>query len=495
VEEGEIVALLGTNGAGKSTLLRAICGLTTPSNGAVFYDGTDITYLPAHEHAEHGIVQVPGGKGIFPGLTVGENLTLGAWRLRGSEASTAIEEVLGYFPSLQGRLDDLAGNLSGGEQQMLTLSQAFLAKPRLLMIDELSLGLAPAIVEQLLTIVRRIHEDGTTIILVEQSVNVALTVAQRAVFMEKGEVRFSGPTEELLRRPDILRSVYLKGSAGISTGARSDRMALAVEGPATVLEVTGLEKRFGGRRVINGISFTLDEGAILGVIGPNGAGKTTMFDLVSGYLKADAGTVGLLGEDVTDLTPDMRAGRGLLRSFQDARLFPSLTVAENLAVALDRQLDTRSAPLAALHLPVVRRSEAKARARVDRLVELFGLGSARDKFVRELSTGQRRIVDMACVLAGEPQVLLLDEPSSGIAQREAEELGPLLLRIQAETGAALLVIEHDMPLLLSIADELLALELGAVVTRGEPRAVLDDPRVVASYLGTDDEVINRSGLA
>ena len=496
VEEGEIVALLGTNGAGKSTLLRAICGLTAPSNGAIFFAGTDITYLPAYEHAAQGIVQVPGGKGIFPGLSVGENLRLGAWRLEAAEAETGVEQILEYFPSLRGRMDEIAGNLSGGEQQMLTLSQAFLAKPRLLMIDELSLGLAPAIVEQLLVIVRAIHESGTTIILVEQSVNVALTVAKRAVFMEKGEVRFSGPTEELMRRPDILRSVYLQGSSGIgATAVRPDRLVLGPGGPERVLDVVDLRKRFGGKSVINGISFHLDDGQILGIIGPNGAGKTTLFDLLSGFVRLDDGLVSLLGEDVTDLTPDVRAARGLVRSFQDARLFPSLTVAENLAVALDRQLSTRSAALGAIHSPTVARAEAKITARADRLVELFGLGSTRDKFVRELSTGQRRVVDMACVLAAEPKVLLLDEPSSGIAQKEAEELGPLLLRIQAETGAALIVIEHDMPLLSSISDEFLALELGAVVTRGTPREVLDNPRVIASYLGTDDATINRSGVS
>src|SRR5687768_15950910 len=129
------------------------------------------------------------------------------------QTRAALEQVLTFFPRLRERLGEAAGNLSGGEQQMLVLGQAFLSKPKLLMIDELSLGLAPAVVEQLLEIVRAIHASGTTIILVEQSVNVALTVAHRAVFMEKGEVRFSGPTSELLERPDLLRSVFLRAAA------------------------------------------------------------------------------------------------------------------------------------------------------------------------------------------------------------------------------------------------------------------------------------------
>jgi branched-chain amino acid transport system ATP-binding protein len=495
VDEGEIVALLGTNGAGKSTLLRAIGGITAPSNGAIFYDGEDITYLPPHEHVTRGISVVPGGKGVFGGLTVAENLKMASFARRDGDEPVDHEVVFGYFPILRERSGDDASNLSGGEQQMLTLAQAFLARPRLLIIDELSLGLAPVVVEQLLEIVRAIAAQGTTIILVEQSVNVALTLAKRAVFMEKGEVKFTGSTAELLRRPDILRSVYLKGS-GVGRGriaVRTYETAAVDAHAAKALDVRNVSVHFGGIRAVNDVSFTLDQGTALGIIGPNGAGKTTLFDIISGFVPPTAGTIELLGEDITDLTPDQRVNHGLLRSFQDARLFPSLTVKENIAIALERHLEVRSVAAGALRLPNVRRAEAKVSERVDRLIELFALGVARDKFVRELSTGQRRIVDMACVMAAEPQVLLLDEPSSGIAQKEAEELGPLLSRIRYETGCSLLVIEHDMPLIQAVSDELLALELGAVVTRGEASAVLEHPQVVASYLGTSEEAINRSG--
>jgi branched-chain amino acid transport system ATP-binding protein len=217
VKDGEIVALLGTNGAGKSTLLRAISGLVAPKGGAIFFDGEDVTGLEPEESFQHGLVQVPGGRGIFPGLTVKENFDVAVWagRRPKAEALAAVEEVLDIFPSLRKRWDQKAAVLSGGEAQMLTLGQALIAKPKLLMIDELSLGLAPVVVEELLKIVRRINADGTAIILVEQSINVALTVAERACFMEKGEVRFSGPTSDLLDRPDILRSVFLSGASAM----------------------------------------------------------------------------------------------------------------------------------------------------------------------------------------------------------------------------------------------------------------------------------------
>jgi ABC-type branched-subunit amino acid transport system ATPase component/predicted MFS family arabinose efflux permease len=517
VDEGEIIALLGTNGAGKSTLLRAISGLQPAIGGAVVFDGIDMTYAPPQEVASRGVVQVPGGKGVFPTLTVEENLKIAGWLYRRETAyvAEATEQVLKYFPVLRERWDQPAGNLSGGEQQMLTLGQAFIARPRLLMIDELSLGLAPIIVEQLLEIVKAIRDSGTTIILVEQSVNVALTVAQTAFFMEKGEIRFKGPTAELLARPDILRSVFLEGAGTVHNDGDGDATAASdaraksrtktreravagnghaalADGPV-VLESIDVVKRFGGITATNSVSFQLHQHEILGFIGPNGAGKTTLFDLISGYLPVDGGHIYLHGEDVTELKPDARARLGLGRSFQDARLFPALTVAETIALALERHVDVRDPIAAALRLPVVAESERDVLERVDTLIDLMGLEAFASKFVSELSTGSRRIVDLACVLAHQPSVILFDEPSSGIAQRETEALGPLLQRIRQSTSASLLVIEHDMPLITSISDRIVALDLGTVVTDGPPEEVVHHPQVVSAYLGTSEDAISRSG--
>src|SRR3954466_10233163 len=256
VERNEIVALLGTNGAGKSTLLKAISGLVTPTAGKIWFDGQDITTADAVTTSKMGIIQVPGGKAVFPTLSVAEHFKAGAWlyqRDDPKEINARTEKVLELFPRVRERWDQMAGNLSGGEQQQLALGMAFIAKPQLLIIDELSLGLAPTIVEQLLEIVREIHAQGCTIILVEQSVNVALTVANRAYFMEKGEVRFSGPTEELLDRGDILRSVFLQGASSMKGEAASSKVPAKAAGAArdlsnepVVLEVNEIRKRFGG---------------------------------------------------------------------------------------------------------------------------------------------------------------------------------------------------------------------------------------------------------
>src|SRR4051812_39611736 len=509
VRPGECVALLGTNGAGKSTLLKAISGVVEPMGGAIFFDGRDITHSDGVATTKAGVIQVPGGKAVFPTLTVAEHLRAGGWLYRDDPKylEAAVEDVLETFPRLRERYDQLAGNLSGGEQQMLALGMAFIAKPKLLMIDELSLGLAPTIVEMLLGIVRRIQENGTAIILVEQSINVALTVAERAYFMEKGEVRFEGSTSELLERDDIVRSVFLQGAAstngkdshaegnGSSTvRVKADRVS-KLDNEPVVLDVRSIVKSFGGIRAVDDASFTLREGEILGLIGPNGAGKTTIFDLISGFLIPDRGRI-LLGDiDITKMSPDKRAWMRLGRSFQDARLVPSLTVAENVALGFERHLEVRDHIASMLGLPGVVELEEHVAWSVNDLIELMGLGAFRDKFVRELSTGTRRIVDLSMCIAHDPKVLLLDEPSSGIAQRETEALGPLLRRIQSETGCALLVIEHDMPLITSISDRIIALELGQPIAEGTPDEVIKNPRVVSSYLGGDLASINRSGAA
>ncbi|HEY3810183.1 MAG TPA: ATP-binding cassette domain-containing protein [Acidimicrobiales bacterium] len=520
VTEGEMVALLGTNGAGKSTLLKGICGLVRPTAGRVWFHGEDITKTPADVTARKGISLMPGGKGIFPTLSVAENLRLASWLIRDDpeRIEMAKEEVLQLFPVLADRHHQMAGNLSGGEQQMLALASALMTRPELVMIDELSLGLAPTIVAQLLEVVREVHRRGSTIVIVEQSVNVALQLAERAVFMEKGEVRFEGPAAELLDRPDILRAVFVSGAASHQADKRAKgqpakgrpanggrrRSATAQAGPARpaidrdakpVLSCHGVVKRFGGITAVDHVDLYVQPGEIVGLIGHNGAGKTTLMDCISGFLPLEDGRIRLRGVDVTDWAPNLRARGAMARSFQDALLYPTLTVAETISVARERHLASRDMLAAALQLPASYESELAVAAVVDELIELMGLDAFRQKLTGELSTGTRRIVDLACILAQDPKVLMLDEPSGGVAQKETEALGPLLLRIRERTGCSLLIIEHDMPMVSSICDRLIALELGGVIAEGPPAQVLSHPAVIVSYLGTDEKAIQRSGAA
>ncbi len=209
VHRGETVALLGTNGAGKSTLLRVISGLGVPSRGVVRLHGRTITYAEPELRARIGIVQLMGGNAVFGSLSVDENLRMGAFLYDGHDARRRSEAALGRFPALTDRRKALARDLSGGQQQMLALAMALIHEPEVLIIDELSLGLAPVTVQGLLTIVRELKEQGLTMIIVEQSLNVALAIADRAIFMEKGQVRFDGPARELAERDDLARAVFL----------------------------------------------------------------------------------------------------------------------------------------------------------------------------------------------------------------------------------------------------------------------------------------------
>ncbi len=218
VAEGGIVALLGTNGAGKSTLLRTVAGLEHPHRGVVRLFGTNCTFLEPEQILDQGVALLVGGHMTLPGLTARENLRIGAFPMRrdSPRSRAALDDAIGLFPELGHRLDQPAGTLSGGEQQLLALARVMMTRPRLLLIDELALGLAPMTLDRLMDIVRRVNAQGATVVLVEQSVNRAMHLAQRAFFLERGEVRFAGLTSELAERDDLLRPAFLaRAGAGI----------------------------------------------------------------------------------------------------------------------------------------------------------------------------------------------------------------------------------------------------------------------------------------
>lgn len=216
VRKGETLALLGTNGAGKSTILRAVAGLGTPSRGVVRHHGRSITYVSPEHRTRDGILLLPGGKSVFADMTIRENLEMATWNHRGDrrDLDRRISESLDLFPELAGREGQHASSLSGGEQQLLALAGVLACEPEILMIDELSLGLAPVVVQRLVEVIGQLQEREMTIIVVEQSFNVAAAVADRAVFLEKGHVRFEGPIAELVERDDLVRAVFLGTEGG-----------------------------------------------------------------------------------------------------------------------------------------------------------------------------------------------------------------------------------------------------------------------------------------
>jgi ABC-type branched-subunit amino acid transport system ATPase component len=258
------------------------------------------------------------------------------------------------------------------------------------------------------------------------------------------------------------------------------------------LVTSGITVRFGGVMALDEPDLIVRPGEIVGLIGPNGAGKSTLINVVSGVLRADRGSVRVFGKEVADLPPDLRPAFGVARSFQDASLFAGLTVAETLQVALSRRYRT-GVISAMVGAPWVQASEVRSRRDAEQLAARFGLTPWLDALTTDLSTGTRRICDLAAQVAAGPRLLLLDEPTGGVAQREAEAFGPILRQVREELDCAILIVEHDMPLLMDVCDRMYAMVAGGVIAEGTPEEIRQDPFVVASYLGADETAIARSG--
>jgi ABC-type branched-subunit amino acid transport system ATPase component len=250
--------------------------------------------------------------------------------------------------------------------------------------------------------------------------------------------------------------------------------------------------RYGGKVVLDHVCIHADHGEVLGLLGPNGAGKTTLFDVLSGHLRPDRGAVELRGMDVTALRPEHRAQLGIGRTFQQARLFDDLTVLECVQVGLERGQPS-DVVASVLALPPSWRAERRHRQRAAEILELFGLGAYKGRLVSELSTGMRRITELACVVAVGADVILLDEPTAGIAQAEIEQFVPVIDNVRTYLDATIVIIEHDIPLLMSLTDRLYVLAAGGVIAEGPPEVVRTDQSVIDAYLGTDHRVVDRSG--
>ncbi len=493
VPERGIVAVLGNNGAGKSTLLRTISGVLSlqggvVDQGAVRLDGKALSQVDPADIVRAGIVQVPEGRRVFADLTVEENLRAGGLGSKGrANKDAARERAFELFPRLEERRTQRAGLLSGGEQQMLAIGRALMSDPRALLLDEPSLGLAPQFVERIAQIIRRISEQGTAVVVVEQNAAMALDVADHAYVLEVGEVTLHGPAAELAASDEV-RARYLgvvAEGADVPPDTRHHGEAPARRQPKDLI-AENVSVRFGGLDALRDVSLTVAAGSTHAVIGPNGAGKSTLLNVLTGVYRASAGTVRYGDDALTGQRPPRIAALGVSRTFQNIALSPHMTVRDNLLLGRHRLTKTGFVA-AGLRVPGARKEE---RAQADTLEKVAGLLHLEDMLERPvamLSYGDRKRVELGRALCTEPSLLLLDEPVAGMNTDETQQMADVIVRLREALGISILLVEHDMRFVMGLAEHVSVLDFGSCIAAGTPEHVQAHPEVVKAYLGTHSE--------
>jgi ABC-type branched-subunit amino acid transport system ATPase component/branched-subunit amino acid ABC-type transport system permease component len=510
VRRNEVVCLLGPNGAGKSTVLRSIMGVARTVAGQVILDGDRLTGHRPWQVAERGIAYVVEGRAVFPDLSVHDNLRLGASATAAArqQAAQTEREVLELFPELTGRLSQTAGSLSGGQQQMLAIGRGLMARPRLLLLDEPSLGLSPRLAKELFGRLKTMKSSGLAMLIVEQNSVLALDIADRVYVMRAGELQASWDAAEASRNlTDI--NAYL-GVEDLGHAAESGQHSIAktlesinsrplpteqipsagaseplpAPGSGTLddLTIDNLTVTYGATEVVHSVALRVPRLGRVGLIGPNGAGKSSIINAVCGVVAPRRGRVVYRGIDDTSLSPHKRARLGMRRTYQNLELFSGMSVIDNLRV-----------PAEATYAAAARSPGGSGREthlEVEELMDLLGLTKVADRLVGELPYGIRKLVEFGRCLAGNPSLILLDEPAAGLDSAEKRDLVEQIDRLLLHVQAGVLLIEHDMTTVRALCGaDVYVLDAGSVIAHGSFDEVSSDRVVAEAYLGSTRDTV------
>lgn len=469
VRAGEGLAVIGPNGAGKSSFVNLISGALPPSSGRVRLFGQDITALSADARARLGIGRTHQIPRPFARMSVRDNLRLAARQARGGHSLADVRErceLILQRCGLAEVAEILAGRLPLLRRKRLELARALALRPRLLLLDEIGAGLVESETRSLIELVLTLKSEVESIVLIEHVMDVVTACCERTAVLATGRLLTIGDTREVLRDPAVA-AVYLGSTQDSSVAVASDARAQARDPDAApLLSVQSVVVNYGGVRALRGVDLTIAGGEVVALLGANGAGKTTLANAISGVVPLQSGSISFQGQRIDAHSADGIAAFGISHCMEGRRIFASLSVEENLLLALPSG------------------ARAQARQRLEQAYELFPvLAQRRDKPGTAMSGGQQQMLAIARALMPDPKLVIFDEISLGLAPIVIEQLYLALQGIRAR-GIAMLLVEQDIERGLQLADRAYVLSHGEVRLQGPPQQIRDAPALRELYVGS-----------